>query len=55
MGIHEIKIEYVMMDALYIGGRNYSAQLILLYMLEFDVILVMDWLMQYNVYIDFWK
>lgn len=42
MGTHGITIEYVMMDALYIEGCSYPAQLILLDLLKFDIILGID-------------
>lgn len=52
MGTNKINVKYVMMDALYIEGRTYPIQLILLDMTEFDIILGKDWLVQYNMYID---
>lgn len=42
MGTHEIVVENMMTDALYIKGCNYLAQLILLDWSEFDIILGMD-------------
>ncbi|CAN6480859.1 unnamed protein product [Victoria cruziana] len=52
MGMREIEVEYVLVDALYVGERSYSAQLILLDLSEFDLILGMDWLVQHNIFID---
>lgn len=42
MGIYEIVVKYVMADALFIKGYCYPAQLILLELVEFDLILGMD-------------
>lgn len=44
-----------MINALIIGSHSYHVQIILLDITEFDVILGIDWLMQYGVYIDYHK
>lgn len=52
MGIHEIVVDYALTNALIIEERYYSAQLILLELSKFDLILDMDWLGEHDVHID---
>lgn len=40
----------VMIDDLYIEESRHPTHLIILDMLEFDIVLGMDWLIQYNAY-----
>lgn len=49
MGSKYIDVEYIVIDSLIIGSHEYLAQLILLDMEEFDIILGMDWLKQNNI------
>ncbi|CAN6447714.1 unnamed protein product [Victoria cruziana] len=52
LGVRQIDVEYILVEGLYIEDRAFPAQLILLDMIEFDVILGMDWLAQHEVLVD---
>ncbi|CAN6483876.1 unnamed protein product [Victoria cruziana] len=52
LGVKQIDVEYILVEGLYIEDRAFPAQLILLDMTEFDVILGMDWLARHSVLVD---
>ncbi|CAN6440883.1 unnamed protein product [Victoria cruziana] len=52
LGVKQIDVEYILVEGLYIDDRVFPAQLILLHMTEFDVILEMDWLARHGVLVD---
>lgn len=52
MGTKLIDVQFILVVDLLIDGNSYSAELIIFDMLEFDIILGMDWLIQHEVQID---
>ncbi|CAN6463009.1 unnamed protein product [Victoria cruziana] len=52
LGVKQIDVEYIVVDRLYIEDRSFPAILILLDMVEFDIILGMDWLVRHGVMVD---
>ncbi|CAN6445068.1 unnamed protein product [Victoria cruziana] len=52
LGVRQIDVEYVLVERLYIEDLTFPAQLILLDMTEFDIILGMDWLVRHGVLVD---
>ncbi|CAN6446159.1 unnamed protein product [Victoria cruziana] len=52
LGVKQIDVEYIVVDELYLEDRSFPATLILLDMVEFDIILGMDWLVRHGVMVD---
>ncbi|CAN6459038.1 unnamed protein product [Victoria cruziana] len=55
LGEKQIDVEYILVEGLYIEDRAFPAQLILLDMTKFYVILGMNWLARHGVLVDYKK